>query len=148
MFLFDPAVATNFEAAQTEMNRLMERAGARVITCNKWDERRLAYEIKGRKRGLYVLTYFEVETGKIRDLERDVQLSDAVLRCLLVKADHLTEDEMKEIAATPAHETSDEDQPRSRSREESGEREARSQGENKSEASDSNDNKDAEPSER
>lgn len=135
MFLFDPAVATNFEAAQTEMNRLMERAGARVITCNKWDERRLAYEIKGRKRGLYVLTYFEAETGKIKDLERDVQLSDSVLRCLLVKADHLTEDEMKEIAAKPAHEASEEDQPRGRGGDDRGSQESR-QNDNSSDSDD------------
>ncbi len=103
MFLFDPAVAASWESAQQELSRIMDRAGARVIASGKWDERRLAYEIRGRKRGLYALAYFEAEASKIGDMERDARLSEAILRCLVVRADHLTEDEMKELAARPNH---------------------------------------------
>ncbi len=101
MFLFDPAVATDWEAVQGELERLMKRAEARVIVMQRWDERRLAYEIRGRKRAVYALTYFEADPSKIGPLERDVQISEAILRCLVLKADHLTEDEMKEIASRP-----------------------------------------------
>lgn len=103
MFLFDPALAASWENAQQELSRIMDRAGARVIASGKWDERRLAYEIRGHKRGLYALTYFEAETSKIGDMERDARLSESILRCLVVRADHLTEDEMKELAARPNH---------------------------------------------
>jgi ribosomal protein S6 len=101
MFLFDPAVTTDWDAVQAELNRLMKRAEARVILANKWDERRLAYEIRGRKRAIYALTYFEAEPTKIAALERDAQISEAILRCLVVRADHLTEDEMREVASRP-----------------------------------------------
>ncbi len=103
MFLFDPAVAASWESAQQELSRIMDRAGARVIASGKWDERRLAYEIRGRKRGLYALTYFEAEAAKIGDMERDARLSESILRCLVVRVDHLTEDEMKDLAARPNH---------------------------------------------
>lgn len=103
MFLFDPTVAASWENAQQELARIMDRAGARVIASGKWDERRLAYEIRGRKRGLYALTYFEAEASKLGDLERDVRLSESILRCLVVRADHLTEDEMKDLASRPVH---------------------------------------------
>lgn len=110
MFLFDPVVMSDWEAIQGEINRMLDRAGARVIACAKWDERRLAYEIRGRKRGIYVLTYFEADSSKIADIERDVQLSEATLRCLIVRVDHMTEDEMKEAAAKPAsHAAPDDD---------------------------------------
>jgi ribosomal protein S6 len=101
MFLFDPAVTTDWEAVQAELERLMKRAEARVIVMQRWDERRLAYEIRGRKRAIYALTYFEADPSKIAPLERDVQISEAVLRCLVLRADHLTEEEMKEMAARP-----------------------------------------------
>jgi|GEM_PF-610838 len=100
MFVFDPAVASDWDSIQTELNRLMERAGARMIVSGKWDDRRLAYEIKGRRRGIYVLTYFEADPTKIVSLERDAQLSEAILRILVVRAEHLTEDEMKEAVAS------------------------------------------------
>jgi len=103
MFLFDPAVAASWENAQQELSRIMDRAGARMIASGKWDERRLAYEISGRKRGLYALTYFEAEATKIGDMERDVRLSESILRCLVIRVDHLTEDEMKDLAARPNH---------------------------------------------
>ncbi|HOB73626.1 MAG TPA: 30S ribosomal protein S6 [Phycisphaerae bacterium] len=101
MFLFDPAVTTDWEAVQAELERLMKRAEARVIVMQRWDERRLAYEIRGRKRAIYALTYFEADPSKIAPLERDAQISEAILRCLVLKADHLTEEEMKELAARP-----------------------------------------------
>jgi small subunit ribosomal protein S6 len=102
MFLFDPVVISDWEGVQAELNRVLERAGARVIACAKWDERRLAYEIRGRKRGIYALTYFEADPTRITDLERDVHLSEAALRCLILRVDHMTEDEMKEAASKPA----------------------------------------------
>ena len=99
MFLFDPAVTTDWEQIKTELDRLMERAGARMIACGKWDERRLAYEIRGRKRAIYVLAYFAAEPDKIGGLERDAQLSEAVVRCLLLRMDYLNEEDMKKIVA-------------------------------------------------
>jgi len=110
MFLFDPVVISEWEGVQAELTRMLDRAGARVIALAKWDERRLAYEIRGRKRGIYALSYFEAEPSKIGDLERDVRLSEAALRCLIVRVDHMTEDEMKEAAAKPASHAAPEDE--------------------------------------
>lgn len=102
MFLFDPAVTAEWEQAKAELDRLMGRAGATVIACGKWDERRLAYEISGHKRAMYVLAYFKAEADKIGGLERDAQLSEAVIRCMVLRADHVTEAAMKEALAGPA----------------------------------------------
>lgn len=95
MFLFDPTFATDMGKVEQEIARLMERAGAEIIMCNKWDERKLAYEIKGRKRGCYVLVFFRAESDKITGIERDVQLSESVLRVLIMRADYMTDEDMK-----------------------------------------------------
>lgn len=102
MFLFDPAVAAEWEQAKAELDRLMGRAGASVIVSGKWDERRLAYEISGHKRAMYVLAYFKAEADKISGLERDAQLSEAIIRCMILRADHMSEAAMKEALAGPA----------------------------------------------
>lgn len=101
MFLFDPTFGADWQNVQAEMDRLMERCGGRIIVCGKWDERRLAYEIGGHKRAIYVLVYFEAEPDKLVGLERDVQLSEHVLRVLVLRVEHLSEDEMKEALAKP-----------------------------------------------
>lgn len=103
MFLFDPAAATDWEAVRKEVDRLMERARAQVIACARWDECRLAYEIRGRRRGLYVLTYFKAEPDAIRGLERDAVLSEMILRLLVLRVEHMTEQQMKEAASERRH---------------------------------------------
>jgi small subunit ribosomal protein S6 len=95
MFLFDPTFGANFEACEGEVRRLMDRAEADLVFCKKWDERRLAYRVKGRKRGVYVLTYFKCAPDKITPLNRDVQISESILRALFLRADDVTPELME-----------------------------------------------------
>lgn len=99
MFLFDPTFGSAFEACEAEVRRLMDRASAELVFCRRWDERRLAYRIKGRKRGVYALTYFRSAPDRIGSIERDVQISENVLRVLILRADEVTPDLM-ELAIT------------------------------------------------
>lgn len=100
MFIIDPTFGATFETCEQEVKRLMDRAEAEVLFCKKWDDRRLAYKIKGRKRGVYVLTFFRCDPEKVAGIERDVHISENVLRVLVLRADHMTPD-MMEQAATP-----------------------------------------------
>ncbi len=99
MFLFDPTYGATMETCESEINRLMGRIDAEVVFCKKWDERRLAYRVKGRKRGVYVLVYFKAAGNRIVELERDVKISENVLRILVVSAADVTS-EMMEQAVT------------------------------------------------
>lgn len=102
MFLFDNGVVHEWPAMEEEVRRLCDRIEAKLHVCVKFDERKLAYEIKGRKRGTYVLTYFDAEPEKIVDLERDTRLSDAVLRALFLRNDKVTEERISELQQHPA----------------------------------------------
>ena len=93
MFLFDPSVASKWDMVVSEVGRIMERAEAELIGLKKWDERRLAYEIERRKRGCYVLAYFKARGSSIAGIERDVQLSEMVLRLLVLRCD-LSDEEL------------------------------------------------------
>jgi len=99
MFLFDPTFGASFEACEGEIRRLMERVGAEIVFCRRWDERRLAYKIKGRKRGVYVLVYFKAGPTRIGQLHRDVEISENVLRALVLRADAVTPEMMERAAA-------------------------------------------------
>ena len=70
LFLFDSATARDWAAIEGEIRRLMERIGGELLVCAKFDERKLAFEIKRRKRGLYVLTYFDAPATKIGEFGR------------------------------------------------------------------------------
>ena len=101
MFLVDSAEATaNWSETITAVNTVMERAEAEVISLRKWDERRLIFEIARCKRGTYILCYFKSDPSAISGIERDVQLSESLLRVLILRADQITEESMQ--APTPA----------------------------------------------
>ncbi len=102
MFLFDSAMVHEFAAMEAEVRRLLERIGAELIFCRKFDERKLAYEINHRKRGTYVLTHFNADPARIADLERDARLSEMILRLLVLRTEGLREEHQKRIADEPA----------------------------------------------
>jgi small subunit ribosomal protein S6 len=101
MFLVDSAVATaNWDGVLAAIDTILKRADAEVISVRKWDERRLCYDIARCKRGTYVLAYFLVNPNTVSGIERDVHLSEQVLRAMLLRGDHLTQEIMD--APTPA----------------------------------------------
>ena len=95
MFLFDPTFASDFAKAREEVQRILHRAEAEIVFLEKWEERKLAYEIKGRKRGCYVLVYFKCASDRITGIERDARLSEPVLRILLTRADGITHEQIE-----------------------------------------------------
>jgi small subunit ribosomal protein S6 len=102
MFLFDSNAARDWAAIEQEVHRLCNRITAELLVCVKFDERKLAYEIKRRKRGTYVLTYFDAPAERLTDLERDAELSELVLRLLVLRADDVPEERIAELKLWPA----------------------------------------------
>lgn len=101
LFLMDNTAAPDWKSMEAEVRRLMDRAGAAVHVCVKFDERKLAYEIEGRKRGTYILAYFDAPQEKMSALERDVQLSESILRAMFLRCAPLSEARMAELRAHP-----------------------------------------------
>lgn len=99
MFLIDSG-QENFEAACEPINRVLERNNAEVLAVKLWEERRLAYEIKGRRRGTYVLVYFKMDPAEVVELENDAKLDEKILRVLILRNEDVTDEVLK--AETPA----------------------------------------------
>ncbi|MCA9291600.1 MAG: 30S ribosomal protein S6 [Phycisphaerales bacterium] len=95
MFLFPQSASADLKSAADHVHSLLDRAKAEVISFAKWDERRLAYEIQGNKRGVYFLTYFRTTTDNIAGLERNANLSEQILRFMITRADHVPAEEMQ-----------------------------------------------------
>ena len=95
MFLFGAGAASEPQATEASVRKFIESHGGNVMVLKKWDERKLAYEINGNKRGIYYLTLFTAPPAAITQIERDVKLSEDILRVMILKADHLTVDEIQ-----------------------------------------------------
>jgi len=101
MFLLGTAAIAEPEKGIETCRGIIERHGGQIMVIKKWDERKLAYEISGQKRGTYVISYFTAPGPAVAAIERDVKLSEEVLRVLVLKADHLNLDEMKAVEPQP-----------------------------------------------
>jgi len=99
MFLLDSG-NTDFNAASEPIRNVLARYEAETLSIKPWDDRKLIYEILGRKRGLYVLTYFKADPTKVREIEHDCQLDERILRALFLRREDLTAEQIN--AATPA----------------------------------------------
>jgi len=84
MFLVDSAAEADWDKINAIIKKILEKAGAEIVSMEKWDERRLAYEIGGKNRGTYILCYFHADGQNIRQIERDAQLSESIMRVLIL----------------------------------------------------------------
>src|SRR5581483_9038360 len=101
MFLLPAAAAAEVDASIKTVTGIIERHGGKILVIKKWDERKLMYEIKKQKRGLYIIAYFTAPGEAIVPIERDVNLSEDVLRVLVTDAEHLNQEEMNAVEPQP-----------------------------------------------
>lgn len=94
MFLLSQAVAADLGAAVEHIKEIIARGHGEILALRKWDERRLAYEIAGQKRGIYVLVYFKAPNTDLAHIERDCNLSEKIMRTMILRADQYTQEEI------------------------------------------------------
>ncbi len=95
LFLVDSGeAAADWQGINDHIKKVLERNEVEILSMRKWDERPLAYPIAGKKRGTYILVYFNAPSAKITDIERDSQLSERIMRVLILRGDHITPEDM------------------------------------------------------
>ena len=105
MFIISDSVAgADWEAAVKHVEDLLKNRGAEILKSEKWEDRKFAYKLKGHKRGAYLLVYFNAPTDSISPMKRDFELSDNVLRTLIVRVDKVGESKPEEEAEKPVEE--------------------------------------------
>ncbi|MFA5291497.1 MAG: 30S ribosomal protein S6 [Phycisphaerae bacterium] len=95
LFLVDSGeAAADWQGINDHVKKILDRNEAEIVSMRKWDERPLAYEIKGKKRGTYILVYFNAPCVKLTAIERDSQLSERIMRVLILRGDHVTPEDI------------------------------------------------------
>jgi small subunit ribosomal protein S6 len=99
LFLLDPTkTATDMDGVKAQLHGTLEKYGAEILASRKWDDRKLAYPIKGQKKGVYHLAYFKAESTKMVEIEHDFRLNENILRHMVSHIDPKWEDEMLAVA--------------------------------------------------
>ena len=104
LFVIDNTNAsTEWDSVVKHIHDILLKNGAEILKTEKWGEKRLAYKIKGHKRGTYLLIHFNAKNTAIATLRRDFNLSDYVIRFLIIK-DNKIEDLSQIGVVAPAAE--------------------------------------------
>lgn len=99
MFIFNAnAYARNPAAAQKAVEELLGSVDGEILASRLYLEQKMAYPIKGHRKGAYWLAYARIESSRIAKLNRSTQLNDSILRHLFVKLDPRLVDPMVAVA--------------------------------------------------
>ena len=86
MYVIDSALE---DGARVELinrfSELVKKNGGEIDRVDEWGKRRLAYAINYKTEGYYVLMYIKAPSELPRELERNLQIADSVLRYLVVR---------------------------------------------------------------
>jgi small subunit ribosomal protein S6 len=99
LFLLDPTkAAADMDGVKGQLHGTLEKYGAEILASRKWDDRKLAYPIKGHKKGVYHLTFFKADSRKMTEIDHDFRLNENILRHLISAIDPKWDEEMLAVA--------------------------------------------------
>jgi small subunit ribosomal protein S6 len=94
MRIYEELFIVRPDAAEEEIDALIEQlksvitqSGGTLDKVDKWGVRKLAYRVKKRDEGFYILLVLSTGAQTVRELERRLRVSDMVLKYLTVRID-------------------------------------------------------------
>jgi small subunit ribosomal protein S6 len=98
MFILDSSkFGADPDGAGKEVIGIIEKVGGTVVTHRPWEDRKLAYQIGKRRKGLYYLTFFTAESTAVNDIRGIVKLNESVVRHMILSHDKGLFDQMVEM---------------------------------------------------
>jgi small subunit ribosomal protein S6 len=86
MLVLDPEMSKEqIDGFVGKLKQFLADRGAQVLKIAEWGLNTLASEIKKKKKGYYLLLYFNADATVVAEMERSLRLMEEVLRYLTVK---------------------------------------------------------------
>ena len=88
LFIIKPdATEEEIDQIVEQMTGVVTGAGGTIDKTDKWGKRRLAYRVDKHREGYYVLLQFTCGPETVKELERRLRVTDAVIKFLTVRID-------------------------------------------------------------
>ncbi|MFC5907484.1 30S ribosomal protein S6 [Streptacidiphilus monticola] len=88
MVILDPSVEERAVSPLIEsFLNVVRQGGGNVEKVDTWGRRRLAYEIKKQSEGIYSVLDIKAEPAVVKELDRQLNLSEQVLRTKVLRPD-------------------------------------------------------------
>jgi small subunit ribosomal protein S6 len=88
MIILDPALEERtVQPSLDQFLRVVTTSGGSVDKVDVWGRRRLAYEIDKKTEGIYTVVDLNAEPEAVKELDRQLNLNEAVLRTKILRPD-------------------------------------------------------------
>ena len=88
MIILDPALEERtVQPSLDQFLRVVTTSGGSVDKVDVWGRRRLAYEIDKKSEGIYTVVDLNAEPDAVKELDRQLNLNEAVLRTKILRPD-------------------------------------------------------------
>jgi len=88
LFIINPALDdTEVGKVVGKIEEFIKKGGGEILKVDNWGKKKLAYEVKKQKKGYYILLNFRIKPGIIGELERNLRLTDPVIKFLIIRLD-------------------------------------------------------------
>ncbi len=71
----------------SKITKMVSNCGGEMLVSRLWNEQKLAFPIKGHRKGTYWLSYFRLESTKLTEFNRACRLEDDIVRSLTLRVD-------------------------------------------------------------
>ncbi|HHI78796.1 MAG TPA: 30S ribosomal protein S6 [Planctomycetes bacterium] len=89
LLLDNREVKKGWDGLKEKVDGVLKKHGAEIIVAKRWDERKLAYEIKKQRRATYYLAYFKAPPESLAKMNFDLKLSEPILRHLILRVEEV-----------------------------------------------------------
>ena len=88
MFILSTQLTGEEKQAKVKfVEETLAKSEAAEIKTEVWGERKLAYPIKKKENGYYVLTTFQIDGIKLAEVEARLNIEESILKYMIVKND-------------------------------------------------------------
>lgn len=88
IFIIDPDVQADVsKGIVAQLQELVTKNGGRVEGIQDWGKKRLAYQIRKKSEGQYVLLNFQMDSKLAKKIEQNLKLNDNLMRYMIINKD-------------------------------------------------------------
>lgn len=85
--LYDPDLEVDLEKATSRVEKIFTDSEGKITNTDNWGKRKLAYPIKKHETAVYVVYTVNLPATNVRKVESTLNITDEVIRFLIVKPD-------------------------------------------------------------
>ncbi len=86
IFIVKPLLTeAEISAIIEKVKEIIETQGGEVVSTDNWGKKKLAYEVKKERKGIYIVLHFKGPGDSIQELERHYRFSESIIKYMTLR---------------------------------------------------------------